>query len=263
MLILLSPAKTLDFDSPPVDLPPPTRPRLIDHSIELIETLRQYNAAELGNLMRLSDKLAGLNHERFVNWAADAAAGDARPAIDAFRGDVYRAMAAEEFDTRTRQVAQDRLRILSGLYGVLRPLDLILPYRLEMGTRLITKRSRNLYEFWGSSVTEVLAADIRSSGATFVLNLASVEYAKVVDFGALGVPVISPVFEQPTAKGFRTVAIHAKAARGLMAAWAMQNGVDDPDRLRRFNGGGYRFTGDTSTPRRLVFRRQPDGTDAT
>lgn len=257
MLVLLSPAKSLDFESRPA-----TRrfsqPRLLERSAELIEVLRTKTPEEVAALMHLSDELAALNVQRYRDFETPFSPKNARAAVLAFAGDVYQGLAAAtRFGERDFTEAQKTIRILSGLFGVLRPLDLIQPYRLEMGTRLATDHGKDLYAFWGDQVTALLAEDLAASPQPrVVLNLASQEYAAVVNQGLLGVDVLSPRFEEVTPAGKRRmVSFHAKRARGEMAGWVVTRRVRSVRRLRDFDESGYRYDEDSSTSRTPVFVR--------
>lgn len=257
MLVLLSPAKSLDLDSPLVT-DRHTDPRMLEESEQLIEVMRQKSPEEIARLMKVSDAIAMLNHQRFQDFTTPFTASNARPAVLTFSGDVYQGMrAAERFDTRDFTEAQKTVRILSGLYGLLRPLDLIQPYRLEMGTRLATERGKDLYEWWGDRITEQVRADLAESpGAGFVVNLASHEYSSAVDLGALGVPVVSPRFEdRAPSGGYKVISFHAKKARGEMAAWMVQQRMRKLSDLAAFDGAGYRLVTEESTDTVPVFRR--------
>lgn len=258
MLVLLSPAKSLDYES---ELPIEafTEPRLLDESLQLIEVLRELSVSELAGLMHISDELAALNVQRYADFSVPLTPLNARQALLAFDGDVYRGM-----DVRRRFTADDygrsqlTVRILSGLYGVLRPLDLMEPYRLEMGTRLTTPRGQSLYAWWGDEISRVLRDDLAASpgGANVVVNLASEEYSKAVRPEVVGVPFVAPRFEDTSAQGRRSVvSFYAKRARGEMAGWIVTAGITTPEELSAFTGGGYRFDAESSTLRRPVFVR--------
>src|SRR5699024_4988927 len=254
MLIMISPAKTLDYDSP---LPPheATQPRLLDHSDVLVQRARTLTAADLKQLMKVSDKIAQLNVERFTRWSTPFTSDNARPALFAFKGDVYTGMGVGGFSAADLDTAQRRLRMLSGLYGVLRPLDLMQPYRLEMGTRLHNARGKNLYEFWGDIITDQLTADMRAAGTDVLINLASNEYFKAVNTQRLPGPVIEPVFQHEKNGRYKVISFWAKKARGRMAAWIVHNGVTRPQDLQEYDEDGYRYAADASTATRPVFRR--------
>ena len=256
MLILLSPAKSLDFTSRPATRKH-SEPRLVAESEKLIELMREKSPSEIADLIDISEDLATLNAERYASFDAEHTMRNSRQAVLAFDGDVYRGMAAPTFDARDFTEAQKTIRILSGLYGVLRPLDLIQPHRLEMGTRLHTHRGRNLYEWWGDKVTDQLKRDLDCSpGADVVVNLASNEYFGVVDVARLGVRVVSPRFEDRDADGVpRVVSFHAKRARGLMAAHLVRDRSRTPARIKEFAAEGYVLDETRSTRDRPVFVR--------
>lgn len=257
MLVLLSPAKTLDFDSLPATRKF-SQPRLLERTAELIEVMRTKSPDEVAALMHLSDELAALNAQRYRDFDPPFTPKNARAAVLAFAGDVYQGLAASSrFDERDFTEAQKTIRILSGLYGVLRPLDLIQPYRLEMGTRLATGRGKDLYAFWGDRVTELLADDLAASPQPrVVLNLASQEYAGVVNQDLLGADVISPRFEEVMPTGQRRmVSFHAKRARGELAGWVVTHRVRSVRKLREFDESGYRYDAERSTSRTPVFAR--------
>ncbi len=255
MIALLSPAKTLDFESPVPSGVRATKPRLLEDAGELVDVLQKRSARQLQDLMSVSSSLAELNRDRFAAWTDRPARGTARPAILAFRGDVYRGLDVDTLAPEDLQSAQRRLRILSGLYGLLRPLDAILPHRLEMGTALRTDRGDSLYAFWGDRITRLLAKDAQAAAASVVVNLASNEYARSIDPGALPVPMVTPVFREVKDGASRTLALFAKEARGMMARFIAAEGIDDVDGLKDFRLGGYRFRAGDSTDARLVFSR--------
>ncbi|PKQ31912.1 MAG: peroxide stress protein YaaA [Actinobacteria bacterium HGW-Actinobacteria-2] len=257
MLILLSPAKALDFDSA-VPSMPSTLPRLLDQSVALAAVMQTKSVAEVAALQHLSDELAALNVQRWADFAVPFPDGAARPAIFAFNGDAYQGLAARErFTDQDYQRAQTSLRILSGLYGVLRPLDLILAYRLEMGTRLTTDRGASLYQWWGERITDQLRADLAESGGErAVVNLASTEYFSAVQPQRLDAPVITPRFEDTNARGRRSViSFYAKRARGEMAAWLITNAISATSELLAFDRAGYRYDQASSSPTAPVFVR--------
>lgn len=257
MLILLSPAKSLDYASPIPKLPV-TTPRLLAESERLVGVMRGKSVAELAALADISDELAALNAQRWAEFSPPFTRRNARPAVLAFDGDVYRGMdVRERFGTRDYTEAGKTVRILSGLYGVLRPLDLIQPYRLEMGTRLATDRGGSLYDWWGSTITDLLVEDLAASpGAAVVINLASTEYYGAVQPERLGVPVISPRFEDTNASGRRSVvSFYAKRARGEMAAWLVTHRARTVSALKGFDAAGYRYDKASSTHDVPVFVR--------
>lgn len=257
MLALLSPAKLLDVDSVlPTDKH--SQPRMLDDASRLIDRLRELSVADIAALMGISDELAALNAQRYADFHTPFTTKNARPALLTFAGDTYQGLAAaRRFDARDYTEAQKTVRILSGLYGVLRPLDLIQPYRLEMGTRLKIEAGASLYEWWGSRITDQIRDDLEDSpGSSVVINLASDEYFRVVRPDELGFPVINPRFEDTSASGRRSViSFYAKRARGDMASWLVTNRVRTPRALPDFAEAGYRFSPTDSTPDRPVFVR--------
>ncbi len=257
MLAVVSPAKSLDFTSP-LPTRKRTEPQLLDGARELARVMADQPAGRLAALMSLSPRLAELNAERFREWDPAADPPGARPAVLAFDGDTYRGMEAPAtFGERDFTHAQKTLRILSGLYGVLRPLDVIQPYRLEMGTRLATTRGEDLYDFWGDRITDALREAVRESpGSPALVNLASVEYFRAVRPDALGVRVVSPVFLDGTPEREpRVVSFSAKRARGAMAGWMVRERIGSVRALTGFSGLGYRFDPERSTGDAPVFVR--------
>ena len=254
MLTLLSPAKSLDYESP-LRTKKHTNPRLSDHTQRLAEIMATKTPDQLVGLMGISADLAHLNYERFQDWDRDPRPDESRAAILAFNGDVYQAMARNTFDERDFTHAQKNLRILSGLYGLLRPLDTIQPHRLEMSTRLETERGNDLYSYWGSSITEMLRDDLSSRKVPVVINLASAEYARAVQFDDVGAPVVTPRFKDLNRGEYRVVGLFAKRARGLMAGWMIQNRVKSRRGLRAFDVGGYQYSPADSTSDSPTFLR--------
>ena len=256
MLIVVSPAKSLDYESP-LPTGKHSEPRLLDHSRELVGVMAGKSPAEIGKMMGISESLAELNHERFQDWETPFTPDNARPALLAFSGDVYLGMDAGSFGERDFTEAQKVLRILSGLYGVLRPLDLMQPYRLEMGSVVATARGKDLYGFWGDTITDVLNADIAASpGANALVNLASNEYFGAVDATAIDARIVSPVFLDSKEGGEpRIVSFFAKRARGAMAGWIIRNRIRSPRALLDFDLDGYRHDRDRSEADRPVFVR--------
>jgi cytoplasmic iron level regulating protein YaaA (DUF328/UPF0246 family) len=255
MLFLLSPAKSLDYESPIADLPH-TLPRFGDQSAELMAVLKRKSPRQLGRLMDISDALATLNAGRYQAWSPKFTERNSRQAALAFDGDVYDGLQARNLPAADLAWAQQHLRILSGLYGVLRPLDWMQPYRLEMGAALSVGRSRNLYQYWGPRISESLNEDLAADKTPVVINLASQEYFRSVDRGALKARVIECVFEEWKAGVFKVISFPAKRARGLMARYAIMNRIETPRRLEAFDLDGYRFEPAASQPDRLVFRRK-------
>lgn len=255
MLVLLSPAKSLDYESP---LPTQQHsvPRLLDESAILVEQLRMMSAADIGKLMSISDKLAELNADRYIRWERDFTTENSRPAVFAFTGDVYQGMELNAWSDRDFDEAQKKVRILSGLYGVLRPLDLMQAYRLEMGTKLENARGKNLYGFWGSVITDLLNADLKESGSDLVVNLASNEYFSSVKKKELEGTLITPVFKDEKNGKYKIISFYAKKARGMMADYIVRNAVEDVEGLKKFTTAGYKFDADSSTANELVFLRE-------
>lgn len=256
MLFLLSPAKSLDYDTPlPAGLAH-TLPPFIPESTRLIDVLREKSPQELASLMSISDTLAGLNAARYAAWSPRFTAANARQALFAFNGDVYEGLQAHSLGEDDLRWAQDHLAILSGLYGVLRPLDRMQPYRLEMGTRLATDAGANLYGFWGPRIAEHLNQRLAADTTPVVVNLASQEYFKSVDLRVLQARVIECVFEDWKGGRYKIISFHAKRARGLMTRYAIQHRVLTPRQLEGFDLEGYAFDQAASATDRLVFRRR-------
>ena len=253
MLIVLSPAKSLDLETPPTTLLHST-PDFLDHSAQLIERMRQFSPAEVGSLMGISDALSSLNVARYASWTPQL--DDARQAIMAFNGDVYAGFDARSLQPAQLDYAQSRVRILSGLYGLLRPLDLIHPHRLEMGTRLSTARGKDLYAFWGDTITDALNRTASERKAKVLVNLASEEYFKSVKPRQLSVPVISPVFEDWKNGKYKIISFYAKRARGMLARYAAVNQLRDPEQLKQFDVDGYAYVPEASNDSSWVFRRK-------
>ncbi|MDB5755498.1 MAG: peroxide stress protein YaaA [Massilia sp.] len=256
MLIVLSPAKSLDFETRPTTKLTST-PAMLDRSSALIDVLRSYSPGQLADLMELSDSLAALNVARYATWSVEPK--HARQAIMAFNGDVYHGFDARSLKPKQLAYAQQHVRILSGLYGVLRPLDLIHPHRLEMGTRLpMPEGSKDLYGFWGEAVTERLNEAIEANGADVLVNLASEEYFKSVRPKLLPVPMVTPVFEEWKNGKYKIISFFAKRARGMMARYAAEKGITDVEKLKKFKVDGYAFSKKDSTETSWVFRRKLD-----
>jgi cytoplasmic iron level regulating protein YaaA (DUF328/UPF0246 family) len=254
MLTVISPAKTLDFDSPPTTRKA-TQPLLIQRTEELVEDARALSPDDIRELMGVSEKLAELNHERFMNWSRPFTLENAKQSLLAFKGDVYSGLQAETLTTAQLNFAQKHLCILSGLYGLLRPLDLMQPYRLEMGLKFANRGGKNLYAFWGDDITRALNSQIRKSGSPVLVNLASNEYFKSVQPGGLDAEIITPVFKDLKGNKFRVISFFAKKARGQMARYIIEQELDDPAGLKKFRVDGYRYNRAESTARELVFTR--------
>jgi cytoplasmic iron level regulating protein YaaA (DUF328/UPF0246 family) len=254
MLIVLSPAKSLDFETRPTTKLT-TTPAMLERSGALIDVLRGYSPGQLAELMELSDTLAALNVARYATWSAEPE--HARQAIMAFNGDVYAGFDARSLKPKQLGYAQQHVRILSGLYGVLRPFDLIHPHRLEMGTRLpMPEGSKDLYGFWGDAVTERVNEAISATGSEVLVNLASEEYFRSVRTKLLPVPVVNPVFEDWKNGKYKIISFFAKRARGMMARYAAEKGITDAEKLKKFKTGGYAFSKRDSTETTWVFRRK-------
>jgi cytoplasmic iron level regulating protein YaaA (DUF328/UPF0246 family) len=255
MLFLLSPAKSLDYDTP-LQGQTHTAPLFVKESKALIDALRTQSPQQIAELMDLSDKLSALNVARYQAWSSRASEKNARQAALAFDGDVYGGLDARNMAADDLAWAQEHVCILSGLYGVLRPLDLMQPYRLEMGTQLPNPGGKNLYAFWGSQISEYLNTRLRKDSSPVVVNLASNEYFKAVDTKALKAQVVECVFQEYKAGQYKIVSFFAKRARGLMARYATVHKLTHIDQLKAFDSEGYAFDAKASTPLKLVFRRK-------
>ncbi|WP_150302838.1 peroxide stress protein YaaA [Pseudomonas saliphila] len=255
MLMVISPAKTLDYETPPA-AERHTLPRYLEHSNELIEILQDKSVQDIAELMKLSDKLAALNVARYGSWAEKFTAKNSKQALLAFKGDVYTGLAAEDFSKADFEFAQKHLRMLSGLYGLLRPLDRMQPYRLEMGTKLSNSRGKDLYAFWGERISEWLNKDLAEQGDDVLLNLASQEYFGAVKPKALNARVIDTVFKDRKNGEYKIISFYAKKARGLMARYVIKERLTDPEGLKDFGLDGYRFNSASSSPNKLVFLRE-------
>ncbi len=258
MLMVISPAKTLDYETPPATARF-THPQHLDHAQVLIEQLRGFSPAQIAELMHLSDKLAGLNAARFGSWEQPFTPSNAKQALLAFKGDVYTGLNAEDFNEADFDFAQTHLRMLSGLYGLLRPLDLMQPYRLEMGTKLVNVRGNNLYTFWGERISGWLNEALAAQGDEVLLNLASNEYFSAVKRKALNARVIDTEFKDLKNGQYKIISFYAKKARGLMARYVIKERLTDPAGLKDFNYLGYGYSAEHSKPDSLVFLRdQPE-----
>ncbi len=254
MLIVISPAKKLDYDTP-VKTRKFTMPDFLDDSAELITTLRKYSAMDLAELMHLSMNLAELNFNRYYHWKKDYGTDEARQCLLAFKGDVYTGMDAESFSAKDLDFAQSHLRILSGLYGLLRPLDLMMPYRLEMGTKLDNSRGKNLYEFWGETITNAINRQLKAQKDDILINLASNEYFKSVKPRQIAGRIITPQFKENKNGSYKMIGIYAKKARGLMSRFILVNRLKNPEDIKDFDYEGYRFNGELSKDDQWVFTR--------
>ena len=254
MLAVISPAKRLDFEK--ADCPVGwTIPEKLEQSAELMGALRKMSVPKLMELMGVSRELAELNRQRFADWRPPFDDHNAKRAVLAFQGDVYLGLQSSEFRSRDFEFAQKHLRILSGLHGVLKPLDLIQPYRLEMGTPLRTKAGKNLYEYWGEQITEMLNEALDEQGDRVLVNLASAEYFKSVNCQLLSGRVICPQFKEARGKDFKMIGAFAKKARGMMCRYLIQNRLGFPENLRSFSEEGYSFNERLSSDEEWVFTR--------
>ncbi len=252
MLMLVSPAKTLDYDTP-LPIKDFTQPEMLEDAQELIDQLKSLTPTDVASLMGLSDKLAHLNTTRFQHWQQPFTQENARPAIYAFKGDVYTGLDAYTLSKSDMKFAQQHLRMLSGLYGLLKPLDLMQAYRLEMGTKYTNSRGKNLYEFWGDSITEKLNAQLGSKDV--LLNLASNEYFKAVNKKKLKAQIITPVFKDEKNGQYKIISFYAKKARGMMAAFVIKNRIKKIEEIKAFDVAGYKFNPASSTSKEWVFTR--------
>ena len=252
MLVVVSPAKTLDYESP-LATERFSQPEFVEHSAELIEECRKLTPVDVSTLMKVSDKIAGLNVARFEQWSETFTQDNARQAILAFKGDVYTGLDAETLSDEDFDYAQNHLRMLSGLYGLLKPLDLMQPYRLEMGTKFANQRGSNLYEFWGDRITQMINAE--NAAKDVVLNLASNEYFKAVKIKQLNAEVITPVFKDEKNGQYKIISFYAKKARGLMAAYVIKNRINEVEKIKNFDVTGYKFSSEQSTAKEWVFLR--------
>lgn len=255
MLIVLSPAKTLDYDTP-ATTDQHSLPDFIAHSATLIDALKTLSPAQVSSLMSISDALAVLNVTRFASWSRRFTTRNAKQAVLAFNGDVYEGLDAPSLNAKQLDFLQTHVRILSGLYGVLRPLDLMQPYRLEMGTRLANPCGKDLYAFWGELATDVLNTVLAGQKYKTLVNLASEEYFKVVKPGRLDAEIVTPVFEDWKGGRYKVISFHAKRARGMMARYAATKGITRPEKLKAFDKEGYAFDASASDERRWLFRRR-------
>lgn len=258
MLTVISPAKTLDFDTPPTTRKA-TQPRFLERSAELVADARGLSPADLRELMGVSEQIAELNHRRFMNWGVPFSLDNAKQAVLAFRGDVYTGLDADSLSSAQLGFAQKHLRILSGLYGLLRPLDLIQPYRLEMGLKFANRGGRNLYDFWGDAIGAELNRELKKSGSNVMVNLASNEYFQAVRPRTLDAEIITPVFKDLKGGKYKIISFYAKKARGQMARFIIERELTEPADLKKFRTGGYRYNKAESSARELVFTRDTPG----
>lgn len=255
MLIVISPAKTLDYETPS-RTKTFTLPDYLDDSAELIHRMREFSALDIAELMKVSSKIAELNFDRFEAWNKNFTEKNAKQAVLAFKGDVYTGLDAESFSARDFKFAQSHLRILSGLYGLLRPLDLMQPYRLEMGTKLSNERGKNLYEFWGNTLTDGLNAQLKKIKSEHLINLASNEYFKAVKPKQINGEVITPAFKEYKNGDYKMIGFYAKKARGLLSRYIIQNQLSDVEDIKSFDVEGYKFNKSLSKGNNWVFTRK-------
>ena len=256
MIIVLSPAKTLDYDFDFSNQH--SVPTFLNQSSKLIKLLQKKEPKDIASLMGLSDKLATLNFDRYQSWTASKkASNDSKPSMLVFKGDVYQGLQAEDLTNKELDFAQKHIRILSGLYGILRPLDLMKPYRLEMGTKLETSEGKNLYEFWGNKIQKNVLEELKKQKSDLLINLASKEYFSVLGKMPEDVNVVSPTFKDYKNGKYKIISFYAKKARGLMARWIIQNKVKDFEDLANFNVDGYKYSKSESTATTPVFLRKP------
>lgn len=251
MLIVVSPAKTLDYETQPTT-PLHSQPMFLEQSQLLIDELTKLSVQDIAELMKLSDKLSSLNVARYASWHTDFNEDNAKQAVLAFKGDVYTGLDAESLSEADLEYAQQHLRILSGLYGVLKPLDLMQPYRLEMGTKLANPQGKDLYQFWGNTIADYLNSELEAQTSPVLINLASNEYFKAAKVKNIQGRVITPAFKDWKNGQYKIISFYAKKARGLMTRYIIQNQIDDPEQLKAFDLDGYRFAesmseGDTWT----------------
>lgn len=255
MLIVISPAKTLDLESA-YKAPEVSQPDFLTDTRKLVKHMRAFSAEELSNLMHTSEAISTQNVARYKQWKTPFREDNARPSIFTFKGDVYTGLEVETFSAADLTYAQAHLRILSGLYGTLKPLDLMQPYRLEMGTALENERGKNLYEFWGDKLTRAINKDLKAAKDDILVNLASNEYFNALDKKALKADIVQPVFKDFSSGQYRVLSFFAKKARGRMAAWILKNRVEEVQQLETFNQDGYKFSKNDSTLEKPVFLRK-------
>jgi len=254
MITILSPAKKLDKKTDR-QIQHPTTPDFLNDSRELVEALRDYSPDDLSVLMNVKRNIAELNYERYARWHTPFTPGNAQPAVFLFNGQAYLGLQAESLKDADLQFGQDHLRILSGLYGLLRPLDLIQPYRLEMGTKMSNSRGKDLYDFWGDKLTDALNESLQEHQSKVLLNLASNEYFKALRHDKVDGEIITPVFKEKKGNQYKTIAVYAKTARGRMSRFILRNRIDDPQAVKSFDEEGYVFSPRQSTKKQWVFIR--------
>jgi len=254
MITIISPSKTLDFETK-VQTNKYSEPDFLKYSEILIDELRKFKPKEIAKLMSISNDLANLNFERFAKWETPFNTDNAKQALLAFKGQVYNALDANTLSESDLKFAQDRLRILSGLYGILRPLDLMQPYRLEMGTSLDNPKGKNLYDFWGNKITESVNKELGKHKNKVLINLASNEYYKALNHKEIKGDIITPVFKETKGDKYKVIAVYAKTARGLMSRFIIKNSIDKPEDIKAFDLNGYMFNQQLSGEKQWVFVR--------
>lgn len=255
MLLLISPAKTLDFETPS-NVTTYSQPSFLNDSAELIDQLKTLSPTDVSSLMSISEKLGVLNSNRFLEWQLPFTADNSKQALLTFKGDVYEGMDAASLTEKDLTWANNHLRILSGLYGLLKPLDLMQPYRLEMGTKFNNHRGKNLYEFWGKLITDKINQELAEQKSPVVINLASNEYFKSVKIKQLSCAVITPVFKDWKNDRYKIISFYAKKARGMMSAYIIKNRLESPSDIKQFDTAGYAFSAEDSTESEWVFLRK-------
>lgn len=257
MLTILSPSKSQDFADQSLDTQQlkHSEPALLQESGQLVAELRQKSVEDIQQLMSVSEKIASLNYERYQNFTTPFSPDNARQALLAFKGDVYTDIAIHDYSEEDFSFAQQHLRILSGLYGLLKPMDLIQPYRLEMKTRLPNQRGKDLYQFWGDRITQQLNAALQEQDSKVLVNLASNEYYKAIQPARLAAEIVTPVFKEHKDGKYKVVAIHAKRARGKMANFMIRQRIDEPAQLKTFSEAGYEYSDNLSSGQEWVFVR--------
>lgn len=255
MLTVISPAKTLDYETP-AKIKRFTVPKFLEDSENLVKILKKYSTSDIAKFMGVSEKIAELNVERFNAWRKEFTPDNAKQAILTFKGDVYSGLDAESMNSEQFTFAQKHLRILSGLYGVLKPLDLMQPYRLEMGKKLATERGQNLYHFWDEKITESLNRDLKKNQADVLVNLASNEYFKSVKPKLLNAEIITPAFKDYKSGDYKIISFYAKKARGLLSRYIIDNKLTSVDDIKQFDWDGYSFNSKLTESNTWVFTRK-------
>lgn len=254
MITVISPAKTLDFESP-IPFQGESEAVFLKESAQLVKVLKKLKPNDWSELMSVSSKIAYLNHDRMAQWKLPFQEGSARQALLAFKGEVYHGLDAYSLSQNEMDYAQNHLRMLSGLYGVLRPYDLIMPYRLEMGIKLAVKNHENLYQFWGNKITQNIQKCLQEQPEAVLVNLASNEYFKSINISKLKAKIITPIFKEAKGEDYKVITIFAKKARGLMSRFIIQNQIEKPDDLKFFDAEGYYYNESLSTKTELTFTR--------